>query len=164
VVLPDKNKYGNYSLGYAFSTQMAEVSVDQETGEVDVLSVWVGEDIGKALNPKLCEGQIEGGVVQGIGYALSESYYWEKGKVLNPNFTDYKIPLSIGIPEIHSIFVETIEPAGPFGGKSVGEPAINPTAAAIANAVYNAVGVRFREMPITPEKILAALKDRSEKR
>ncbi len=160
VVLSDKNKYGNYSIAYPFSTQIAEVSVDAETGKVDVLNVWVGQDVGKVINPKLCEGQIEGGVVQGMGYALSEDYFWEEGKVLNPSFTDYKIPLSVGIPKIHSIWVETNEPGGPFGGKSVGEAAMNPSAVAIANAVYNAVGVRIKNPPITPEKILKALKEK----
>lgn len=164
VVLPDKNKYGNYSVGYAFSAQVAEVSVDPETGKVDVLNIWVGQDIGKAINLKLCEGQIEGGVVQGIGYALSENYYWEKGKVLNPNFTDYKVPLFVGIPKIHSIFVETNEPGGPFGGKSLGEAALNPTAVAVANAVYDAVGVRIKDLPITPGKMLKALGEKSRQR
>ncbi|MBA7704384.1 4-hydroxybenzoyl-CoA reductase subunit alpha [subsurface metagenome] len=161
VVLDDKNLYGNYSVGYAFSTQIAEVAVDPGTGKVNVLNVWVGEDIGKAINPKLCEGQIEGGVVQGMGYALSEDYFWEEGKLLNPNFTDYKIPACIGIPRIHSFWVETNEPGGPFGGKSIGEAAMNPTAVAIANAVYNAVGVRIKDLPITPEKILRALKEKN---
>lgn len=161
VVMPDKNKYGNYAVSYAFSAQVIEVSVDTETGKVNVLNVWVGEDIGKVLNPKLCEGQIEGGVVQGMGYALSEDYFWERGKTLNPNFTDYKIPQSVGIPRIYSIFVETNDPEGPFGGKCIGEPAMNPTAAAIANAIHHAVGVRIKSLPITPEKILNALKDKS---
>jgi CO/xanthine dehydrogenase Mo-binding subunit len=160
VVMPDKNKYGNYSVAYAFSAQVVELAVDTETGKVNVLNVWVGEDIGKVLNAKLCEGQIEGGVVQGIGYALSEDYFWERGRTLNPNFTDYKIPQSVGIPNIHSIWVETNEPGGPFGGKCIGEPAMNPTAAAIANAVYHAIGVRIKDLPITPEKILRALKER----
>jgi CO/xanthine dehydrogenase Mo-binding subunit len=158
VVAPDKEtKYGNYSVAYAFGTQIAEVSVDPETGKVDVLSFWVGHDIGKALNPRLCQGQIEGGVVQGIGYALSENYLWQEGRILNPNFTDYKIPLCGGTPRIHSIFVETDDPEGPFGAKSIGEPAINPTAPAIANAIYNAIGVRINDLPITPAKILKAL-------
>jgi len=164
VGLPDKTRYGNTSVGYAFGTQVAEVSVDTETGKVNVLNIWVGEDIGKALNPKLCEGQVEGGVVQGMGYALSEDYFWEKGKVLNPNFTDYKIPISHDIPEIHSFWVETNEPAGPFGGKGIGEAAMNPTAVAIANAVYNAVGVRVKELPLTSEKILKAIREKSKAR
>ncbi len=162
VVVDDKNLYGNYSVGYAFSTQIAEVRVDPETGKVDVLNVWVGQDIGKAINPKLCEGQIEGGVVQGIGYALSENYFWDEGKLLNPNFTDYKIPVFSGTPKIHSLWVETNEPGGPFGGKSIGEAAMNPTAVAIANAIYDAAGVRIKDLPMTPEKILTALKEKQQ--
>ena len=158
VVRPDNTGYGNYSVGYAFSTQIAEVSVDTVTGKVDVINVWVGQDVGKALNPKLCEGQIDGGVVQGIGYALSEDYIWEEGRILNPKFTDYKIPTFSGTPNIQYFWVETNEPGGPFGGKSIGEAAMNPTAVAIANAVYHAVGVRIKDLPITPEKILRSLR------
>jgi CO/xanthine dehydrogenase Mo-binding subunit len=160
VVRPDATGYGNYSVGYAFSTQIAEVSVDTETGKVDVINVWVGQDVGRALNPKLCEGQIDGGVVQGMGYALSENYIWGEGKVLNPRFTDYKIPTFSGTPGIHYFWVETNEPGGPFGGKSIGEAAMNPTAVAIANAVYDAVGVRIKDLPLTPEKITRALREK----
>jgi CO/xanthine dehydrogenase Mo-binding subunit len=161
VVMPDKKtQYGNYSLAYSFSTQVAEVTVDPETGKVDVLDVWVGEDIGRALNPKMCQGQLEGGVTQGVGYALSEDYLWHEGRVLNPNFTDYKIPGFTNAPKIHSIFIETNNPETPYSAKSVGESAINPTAPAIANAIYNAVGVRVNELPITPEKVLTALRQK----
>jgi len=162
VVVPDANQYGNLSIGYPFSTQVAEVSVDRETGKVDVLNVWVVQDVGKALNPKMCEGQIEGGVVQGIGYALREEYLWNEGRVLNPSFTDYKVPIFVDIPKIHSFWVETNEPGGPFGAKSIGEAASNPTAAAIANAVYDAVRVRIKDLPITPAKILAALEKKNQ--
>ncbi len=158
VVYPDKNIYGNYSVGYAFSAQIAEVQVDPETGKVKVLNIWVGEDIGKAINPKMCEGQIEGGVAQGMGFALGENYYWDKGKILNSRFADYKIPLSGDMPKIHTILVESIEPGGPFGAKSVGEAAMNPTAVAIANAVYDAVGVRITDLPATSEKVYNRIK------
>jgi 4-hydroxybenzoyl-CoA reductase alpha subunit len=159
VVIPDKNtKYGNYSLGYSFSTQVAEVLVDPETGKVDVLNVWVGQDVGKALNPKGCEGQIEGGVVQGMGFAISEDYFWKEGRPINPDFTDYRIPGFVGIPKIHSFLVESNEPAGPYGAKSLGEAATNPTVPAIANAIYDAVGVRMKQLPMAPEKILIALR------
>ena len=161
VVVPDrKSLYGNYSLGYAFSTQVAEVLIDRETGKVDILNMWVGEDIGKAINPMMVEGQLEGGITQGMGLALNEDYSWNKGRILNPNFTDYKIPGSIDMTRIHSIFIETNNPGSPYGAKSVGEAATNPTAPAIANAIYNAVGIRITDLPITPEKILIALKRR----
>ena len=158
VVVPDKKtKYGNYSIGYAFSTQIAEVQVDSETGKVDVLNVWVGEDVGRALNPKLCEGQIEGGVVQGMGWALMEDYVWDHGRILNPSFVDYKIPTFSVVPAIHSIFIESDEPGGPYGAKSMGEAVLNPVAPVIANAVYNATGVRFNSLPLSPERVFTKL-------
>ena len=159
VIVPDKEtKYGNYSIGYAFSTQIAEVQVDPETGKVDVLNVWVGEDVGRALNPKLCEGQVEGGVVQGMGWALMEDYAWHRGAILNPNFTDYKIPVCTLTPSIHSILIESDEPGGPYGAKSMGEAVLNPVAPAIANAVYNAIGVRINSLPLNAERVFNTLK------
>ena len=161
VVVPDKEtKYGNYSIGYAFSTQVAEVQVDPETGKVDVLNIWVAEDVGRALNPKLCEGQIEGGVVQGMGWALMEDYVWDRGHILNPSFVDYKIPTFPNVPAIHSILVESDEPGGPYGAKSIGEAVLNPVAPAIANAIYNATGVRFNRLPLNSERVFNALKER----
>ncbi|MDP2931007.1 MAG: xanthine dehydrogenase family protein molybdopterin-binding subunit [Chloroflexota bacterium] len=159
VVVPDKTGYGNYALSYTFSTAVVEVAVDTETGKVDVLDIWYAVNVGRAINPKSCEGQIEGGVVQGVGFALAENYIWGDGRVLNPNFTDYKIPLSQGIPDVHSYWVEQPNPGSPYGAKGIGEPVLNPIAPAIANAVYNAIGVRIKELPITPEKILKALKE-----
>jgi CO/xanthine dehydrogenase Mo-binding subunit len=161
VVVPDKDtKYGNYSIGYSFSTQIAEVEVDPETGKVVVLDFWVGEDVGWALNPKLCEGQIEGGVVQGLGWALMEDYAWANGALLNPNFTDYKIPTFATVPRIHSILIEPDEPGGPYGAKSVGEAVLNPVAPAIANAVYDAVGARINSLPLGAERVFDLLKAR----
>ena len=160
VVLPDAARYGNPSVGYAFSTQVAEVSVDPDTGQVTVLDVWVAQDLGRAINPRLCEGQIEGGVVQGMGYGLTEDYRWQDGVVITPDFRDYKKPLSAGIPRIHVSLVETMEPAGPYGAKSLAEAAMNPTAVAIANAVYDAVGVRIKDLPLTAEKVLRAIQEK----
>jgi CO/xanthine dehydrogenase Mo-binding subunit len=159
VVVPDKDtKYGNYSIGYSFSTQIAEVRIDPETGKVDVLEVWVGEDVGRALNPKLCEGQIEGGVVQGLGIALLEDYVWDRGKMLNPNFTDYKIPTFATAPKIHSILIESVEPGGPYGAKSLGEAVLNPIAPAIVNAVYHATGTRITSLPLNAERVFNLLR------
>ena len=158
VVVPEKGTfYGNYSLGYSFSTQVAEVEVDPETGKVDALNMWVGEDVGRALNPKLCEGQIEGGVLQGIGGTLIEEYKWTDGEVINANFTDYKIPISADTPNIHSSLIETDNPGSPYGAKSIGEAVINPVAPAITNAIYNAIGVRMTKIPTTSERIRKAL-------
>jgi len=114
--------------------------------------------VGRAINPQTTEGQIHGGVAQGIGWALTEDMVMDNGKVLNPNFRDYVMPGPLDLPPIQSILVEPIDPNGPFGAKGIGEPALNPAPAAVANAIYNAIGVRATELPITPEKILKALK------
>jgi xanthine dehydrogenase molybdenum-binding subunit len=108
----------------------------------------------------MAEGQIEGGGLQGLGYALSEGLVWEEGIVLNPNFQDYRIFYINDVPPIKSVMVESIDPDGPYGAKGLGEPGLVPTAAAIANAIYDAVGVRIKSLPITAEKILRALKEK----
>ncbi|MFH0914296.1 MAG: xanthine dehydrogenase family protein molybdopterin-binding subunit [Chloroflexota bacterium] len=162
VVVPDrKTLYGNYSIGYSFSTQIAEVLVDPETGRVEVLDIWVAEDIGKAINPKACEGQTEGGVAQGMGFALTEEYLRKDGAIQNPSFTDYRLPVFTTVPRVHLTLIETIEPGGPYGAKSIGEAVLNPVAPAIANAVYNAIGVRLKDLPLTAEKVLKALKEKT---
>jgi CO/xanthine dehydrogenase Mo-binding subunit len=143
---------------YAFATQIAEVEVDTETGKVDVLKIVAAHDVGKAINKVGVEGQISGGVAQGVGYALIEEVELNQGKIKNPSFTGYLIPTVLDMPEIVPIIVEEYEPTGPYGAKGVGEPAMLPTAAAILNAIYDAVGIRITEMPATPEKILALLK------
>ncbi len=164
-VLPDPvTKYGNISPAYPFACQIAEVEVDTETGHVTVLHYTAAHDVGRAVNPVAIEGQIEGGVAQGIGWALMENMVIERGKVLNPDFRDYVIPGPLDIPPIRSILVEPIDPNGPFGAKGIGEPALNPSPAAVANAIYDAIGIRFRELPITPEKVLKALKNRKKGR
>lgn len=142
---------------YAFATQVAEVEVDTDTGKVDVLRLVAAHDVGKAINPQLVEGQIEGGSAMGLGYALLEEITTAGGNIKNNNFTDYLLPTSLDVPEVVSIIVEDGEPTGPFGAKGVGEPSLIPTAAAIANAVYDAIGVRIFSLPITPEKVLEAL-------
>jgi CO/xanthine dehydrogenase Mo-binding subunit len=159
VVLPDREtKYGNLSVGYTFGTQIVEVSVDPETGKVDVLHVWSAYDIGRVINPIAAEGQMEGGVMQAIGFALSEEYLMERGKMLNANFHDYKIPNWMNMPKIDTFFIETKNPGSPYGVKGLGESTVIPTPPAIANAIYDAVGVRIKELPITPEKVLEAMK------
>lgn len=159
VVVPDrKTKYGNISLAYAFATHVAEVEVDVETGVVTVLQLIAVHDSGRVINPMSCEGQVEGGLMQGLGYALTEEYAFQDGKLLNPNFTDYRVPTSLDVPDLKVLFVETEDPNGPYGAKSVGEMAMVPTAAAIANAIYDAVGVRLTELPMTSERVLKALK------
>lgn len=146
---------------YAFAAQVAEVEVDLETGKVEVLRLVAAHDVGKAVNPALVEGQIEGGCVMGLGYALYEETSLADGRIQNANFTDYLLPTTVDTPEIYPIIVEEYEPTGPFGAKGVGEPALIPTAAAIANAVYDAIGVRIYSLPITPEKVLQALAEKA---
>jgi len=158
---PDFEKgFGNISATYAFGTQGAEVEVDTETGEVKILRMVAAHDVGKVLNPPGLKGQIYGALAQGVGYALYEELKSEKGKIQNPDFRDYKIPRTheMGFP-IDLEFIETKDNFGPFGAKGVAEPGLVPTAPAIANAIYNAVGVRIRDLPITPEKVLNALKN-----
>ena len=136
---------------------MAEVEVDIETGHVRVLRLVCANDVGRAINPMAVEGQIEGGVQMGLGYALTEEVIVKDGRVLNPNFLDYRLFTAADMPEIETIVVETDDPQGPFGAKGVGEMGGTPTAAAIANAIYAAIGVRMTTLPMTPERVLKAL-------
>jgi xanthine dehydrogenase molybdenum-binding subunit len=142
------------------SVEFVEVEVDTETGQVKVLQVVFAHDIGKVINPAGAEGQVEGGFQQGMGYALMENILFdqETGACLTSDFLDYKMPTAVEMQfPIESIFIESDDPTGPFGAKSLSEPCTTVPAPAIANAIYNAVGVRIRELPITPEKILAGL-------
>lgn len=143
---------------YVYATQIAEVEVDTETGEVTVLRLAAAHDCGKAINPMLLEGQLEGGVAMGLGYGLLEEMVLENGQVQNAQFTDYILPTALDVPAIELAIVEEPAPKGPFGAKGVSEASLLPTAPAIVNAIYDAVGVRIRELPVTPEKVLAALK------
>ncbi len=161
VVAQDKSKYGNISVAYPFAVQVAEVRVDSKTGKVEVLNFLSVHDSGTVVNPLLGEGQIEGGVVQGIGYALWEEIIRQQGKVLNGNFTDYRMPTISDVPPISTSFVEVPDPFGPFGAKSLGELTLAGAAPAIANAIYDATGVRLKELPFTPEKVLMALRKKS---
>jgi CO/xanthine dehydrogenase Mo-binding subunit len=156
--LVDKDTYkGNISATYGFGAQMAEVEVDVETGQVRVLRLVCANDVGRAINPMAVEGQIEGGAQMGLGYALSEELLVKEGRVLNPNFLDYRLFTAADMPPIETIIVETDDPDGPYGAKGVGEMGGTPTAAAVANAIYDAVGVRLTALPMTPERVLAAL-------
>jgi CO/xanthine dehydrogenase Mo-binding subunit len=145
---------------YVFGCQVAEVEVDTVTGEVQVLGIWAAHDVGRAVNPRGVEGQIEGGVVQGLGQALMEDYQLENGHTKTHGFAKYILPTSLDIPQINSIIVEDPDPIGPLGVKGIGEPALVPTAPAIMNAIHDAVGVRITSLPATPEKVLAALAEK----
>ncbi len=144
----------------AFFTQVAEVEVDEETGQVKVLRITAVQDVGFAINPLSVEGQIEGGISQGVGLALTERVAFENGRMANPTYLDFKVPVATDTPQIDVTILEKKAEEGPYGAKGVGEPPIVPTAAAIANAIYNATGVRLYELPMTQERVAAALKKR----
>jgi 4-hydroxybenzoyl-CoA reductase subunit alpha len=145
---------------YSFGAYACEVEVDLRTGEVRVLRMTVAHDCGQPLNPMSVEGQIEGCISMGMGYALSENLRFDGGQTLNPSFLGYAIPTANQMPEIHITHVITEDPRGPFGAKETGEGSLDPTTPAIANAIYNATGVRIKDLPITPEKILKKLKEK----
>lgn len=142
---------------YVYGCQVAEVEVDTVTGEVQVLGMWAAHDVGRAINPRGVEGQIEGGIVQGLGQALMEDYKIENGHTTTHGFAKYILPTSLDVPQINSIIVEDPDPLSPLGAKGIGEPSLIPTAPAIMNAIYDAIGVRITSLPATPEKILAGL-------
>jgi CO/xanthine dehydrogenase Mo-binding subunit len=153
--------YGNHSSGYTFSVAAAEVEIDIETGKIRVLNYESANDLGKAINPMTSEGQVEGQIATGgIGYGLMEEMVWDKGIMINPNYLDYKLPTALDMPTMKTILVESNEPNGPYGAKGLGRLAIQPAPAAIANAIYDAIGVRIKDLPITPQKILKALKEK----
>lgn len=142
---------------YTYSTHLAKVKIDRLTGLTQVDKVWAAHDIGKAINPAGLEAQVEGGVIQGVGWALTEDFKQAGGVVQTTNLSTYLLPTSADAPAVETIIIEAPEPVGPWGAKGIGEPAIIPTAAAIANAVSRAVGVQLNEIPLTPEKVLNAI-------
>jgi CO/xanthine dehydrogenase Mo-binding subunit len=145
----------------SFAAHFAEVAVDTETGQVKVLLYVAAVDCGTAINPKLAEGQVEGALLNGISYALTEKFIFDdKGRVLNPSFSDYKIFSASDIPKITTILVPSYEPTGPYGAKTLGEININGPLPAISNAIYNAVGIRLCDTPFTPERVLRALREK----
>ncbi len=152
------------SPAYSYSAQVAEVSVDEETGEVTVHKVWASHDCGRALNPVSVEGQIIGSVWMGMGQALTEEMVWKDGMLMNPGLLEYRSPSSVESPEVEPIIVESVDPEGPFGAKECSEGSLAATIPAIANAIYDAVGVRLHESPFTPERVLAALREKKKQK
>ena len=152
------------SPAYSYSAQVAEVSVDEDTGEVTVHRVWAAHDCGRALNPVAVEGQVIGSVWMGMGQALTEEMVWKDGLLMNPGLLEYRSPSSVESPEVVPIIVESIDPEGPFGAKECSEGALAATIPAIANAIYDAVGIRLHESPFTPERVLAALRTKKNAR
>ncbi len=148
---------GNFSASYAWGCHGVEVEVDTETGHVEILRYVAAHDVGRAINPMLLKGQIYGAGLMGVGYALTEEMIYEEGRLRNPNFRDYKILTAADTIPVEPVLVETDDPAGPYGAKGIGEPGLVPTAPAIANAIYDAVGVRLHSLPMKPEAVLAAI-------
>lgn len=149
---------------YMYATQAAEAEVDEETGRVRLLRMVAAHDVGKAINPLNCEGQIEGGLAMGIGSALHEHLVVdETGKVRNPSFLDYHLATSLDLPKMIPIIVECPEPEGPYGAKGLGEPGLAPTPAAIGNAVANALGIRIYDLPLSPERVYWAIRQMKKK-
>jgi CO/xanthine dehydrogenase Mo-binding subunit len=164
-----KDGHGSYRGGtigaspaYSFTAQVAEVTVDPETGIVTVDRIWVAHDAGRALNPTIVEGQMEGSAYMGFAEAIMEEHvFTDAGQHTGPSLLDYRIPTSLDTPELISIIVESLDPEGPYGAKEAGEGPLHPSIPAIANAIHDAVGVRMDTLPFTPAKVLRALKYRA---
>ncbi len=149
-------------VGSAFATHIVDVEVDPDTGKVTILRYTAVQDAGKAVHPSYVEGQIQGGVVQGIGWALNEEYYMnDDGQMMNSSLLDYRMPTSLDLPMIDTVIVEVANPGHPFGVRGVGEVPIVPPMAAIANAIYDAIGVRMESLPMNPQTVLKALQEKN---
>jgi xanthine dehydrogenase molybdenum-binding subunit len=156
--------FENPAAAHSFGAHFSEVEVDMETGQVEVVKMVAVHDIGRAINPMVVEGQIEGAVQQGIGYALTENIviHEKTGKMLNADFANYMVLTSLDMPKVDVGLAEPIDPTGPYGAKGVGEPSTLGVAPAVANAIYDAIGIRFTEIPITPEKVFWAMRRNKE--
>jgi xanthine dehydrogenase molybdenum-binding subunit len=147
---------GGFTNGFA--THIVDVEVDPETGKVTILRYTAVQDVGKAIHPSYVEGQMQGGAVQGIGWALNEEYFYNaKGEMANASFLDYRMPTSLDLPMIDTVLVEVPNPSHPYGVRGVGEVPIVPPPAALANAIYHAIGVRMTELPMSPGRVVKAL-------
>jgi 4-hydroxybenzoyl-CoA reductase subunit alpha len=154
---PDKLNYATYTFG----AQVVEVEVDQETGQVQVLNVASAHDGGQAINPTGVEGQLEGSIHMALGFALTEELEWDGSSPLNASLESYRVPAAVDMPATNVVTVDSLDPEGPYGAKEAGEGTIGPTAPAIANALADATGVRIKDLPLTPERVLEALNKRS---
>ncbi len=158
------HRKGMISPAYSFGVQTAEVEVDPETGKMKLINVTTAHESGTVINPLGIQGQLEGAIMMAGGYGMCEDQPMDQGKILNPSLADYKVIRSLDMPDTKIVEIDTYEPEGPFGAKEAGEGLTNPTAAAIANAVRNAVGVTVTDLPITPEKILKAIKEKEKQK
>jgi len=157
-----KSSINAQGAGPGFGTHLVDVEVDRETGHVKVLRYLATQDAGRAIHPSYVEGQIQGGAVQGIGWALNEEYiYDDKGRLDNPGFLDYRIPVASDLPMIDTVVVEVPNPRHPFGARGVGEVPIVPPMAAMANAIQDAIGIRLTELPMSPPKIRKAVDEQA---
>jgi 4-hydroxybenzoyl-CoA reductase subunit alpha len=154
------NGIGNGGTSYSFTAQSARVGVDMETGKITVTDFTIASDCGRLLSPIQAEGQIEGASVQGMGQTIYEDFIMDRGKTLNPTLLDYKMPHSTDIPNIKLIDIVTNDPDGPFGAKETSEGGIVSTPPAVVSAIHDATGIWFKELPITPEKVIKALKEK----
>jgi len=144
--------------GPGFATHICDVEVDKETGHVKILRYTATQDVGRAIHPSYVEGQVQGGVAQGIGWALNEEYVYDsKGRLENPGFLDYRVPVASDLPMIEAVLVEVPNPRHPFGARGVGEVPIVPPMAAVANAIRDAIGIRMPSLPMSPPKLRAAI-------
>jgi xanthine dehydrogenase molybdenum-binding subunit len=160
----DKDLQGNVSASYGFAAQAVMLDVEEATGRVRVRRIVSAHDIGRALNPAAAAGQIHGGIHMGLGYALAEKLVVRDGHIVTATFMDYALLRADDMPEIVVKLVESVEPEGPFGAKGLGESGVIPVSAAVANAIKDATGVRFRELPIVPETVYRAIADRAGRR
>ena len=159
-VLDPETGQGQAHPDYTYGAHAVEVAVDIDTGEVEVLKSVAAHDVGQCINQAAVEGQIQGGAQNGQGYALSEEMLYDEGRLITPSFSEYLMPTAMDMPKVECIILESRSGVGPYGAKGIGEPAMTPVAPAIANAVADAIGVRVFEMPITPERVVMALKRR----
>lgn len=157
----DKRFFGNISVTYGFGAQAVEVEVDPDTGETRILRLVAVHDCGRVINRTAAEGQIEGGMVMGVGYGLTEELILDEGRLVNQTFLDYRMPTTLEVPDVEVEFIETVDPHGPFGAKGIGEMGLVPTAPAIANAIKAAAGVRMTRIPMTRERVYRALHDKN---
>ncbi|MEQ9320156.1 MAG: hypothetical protein RIF41_13410, partial [Polyangiaceae bacterium] len=149
------------TMGFSYAAQVVEVTVDEYTGQVDVDNVWVAHDCGKAIVPVIVRGQMEGSAYMGAAEAVLEEHVIRPGGLhMGPSLLDYRIPTSLDVPDLEALIVESNDPEGPLGAKEAGEGPLHPSIPAIANAIYDAVGIRLRRLPFTPAKVLAALEEK----
>ncbi|MDW7671448.1 MAG: molybdopterin cofactor-binding domain-containing protein [Bacillota bacterium] len=158
--LDDETGQGNPYWPYTFNVYGIEVEVDTNTGKVRIIKAVCAQDVGRAVNPKLIEGQMDGGFAMGLGYVLMEDINLQQGKMKHDRYSSYLIPTAMDVPDLEKIIIESPESTAPYGAKGIGEPVMLGVAPAVLNAIYDAVGVRMTEIPVTPDKLLIAIREK----